>query len=208
MEHPNRCICDGPTPEVLRLIANARRLTHAYAQTDYTETELRTRILQDLLGRIGENVMIETPFHCDYGKLIFIGNDVIINMNCTFVDNEPITIGNRVLIAPNVQLYTASHPVHPAERIIPDYKTRGTAWFRTYHEPITIQDGVWIGGGAIVLPGVTIGENSVIGAGSVVTHNIPANCLAVGNPCRPIHFFTPSNTHSLGSLQKTPPPNS
>ena len=114
---------------------------------------------------MGENVAIDTPFHCDYGKNIFLGNDVIINMNCTFVDNKPIRIGNRVLIASNVQLYTSSHPVLPQERLVPDFRERRTTFFRTFARPIEIKDNVWIGGGCIILPGVTIGENSVIGAG-------------------------------------------
>ncbi len=90
---------------------------------------------------------------------------MIINMNCTFVDNKPIRIGNRVLIASNVQLYTSSHPVLPQERLVPDFRERRTTFFRTFARPIEIKDNVWIGGGCIILPGVTIGENSVIGAG-------------------------------------------
>ena len=111
---------------------------------------------------------------------------MIINMNCTFVDNAEIRIGNRVLVASNVQLYTGSHPVSPGERLIPDWKGRKTTFFRSFARPIEIKDHVWIGGGSILLPGVTIGENSVIGAGSVVNRSIPANCVAVGNPCRVI----------------------
>ena len=134
-------------PETLELIARARELTREYSHSDYRDTEGRNAILHELLGQIGENVAIDTPFHCDHGKNIFIGNDVIINMNCTFVDDRPIRIGSRVLIASNVQIYTASHPV---------------------------------------LPGVTIGKNSVIGAGSVVTRSIPENSVAVGSPCKVI----------------------
>lgn len=172
--------------ETLELIARARELTREYYFSDYRDTERRTAILQELLGGIGENVAIDTPFHCDHGKNIFLGNDVIINMNCTFVDNAEIRIGNRVLIASNVQLYTGSHPVSPGERLIPDWKGRKTTFFRSFARPIEIKDHVWIGGGSILLPGVTIGENSVIGAGSVVNRSIPANCVAVGNPCRVI----------------------
>lgn len=172
--------------ETLELIARARELTREYYFSDYRDTERRTAILQELLGGIGENVAIDTPFHCDHGKNIFLGNDVIINMNCTFVDNAEIRIGNRVLVASNVQLYTGSHPVSPGERLIPDWKGRKTTFFRSFARPIEIKDHVWIGGGSILLPGVTIGENSVIGAGSVVNRSIPANCVAVGNPCRVI----------------------
>ena len=110
-------------------------------------------------------------------------------MNCTFVDNRPIKIGNRVLIASNVQIYTSSHPVLPQERLVPDWKERKTTWFKTYALPVEIKDNAWIGAGSILLPGVTIGENSVIGAGSVVNRSIPANCIAVGNPCKIIRYF-------------------
>ena len=175
--------------DTLKQIAQTRKLTREYYLSDYDDIEKRTAILQELLGSIGENVAIDTPFHCDYGKNIFLGNDVIINMNCTFVDNKPIRIGNRVLIASNVQIYTSSHPILPQERLVPDWRERRTTFFRTFARPIEIKDNVWIGGGCILLPGVTIGENSVIGAGSVVTSAVPGNCVAVGNPCRVIRRF-------------------
>ena len=114
---------------------------------------------------------------------------MIININCTIIDNKPIRIGARVLIASNVQIYTSSHPILPQERLVPDWRERRTTFFRTFARPIEIKDNVWIGGGCILLPGVTIGENSVIGAGSVVTSSVPGNCVAVGNPCRVIRRF-------------------
>lgn len=172
--------------ETLKLIARTRELTREYYLSDYEDTQKREAILRELLGGIGENVEIDTPFHCDHGNNIFLGNDVIIGINCTFVDNAEIRIGNRVLIASNVQFYTSSHPVLPQERLVDDWKEKGTTFFRTYARPIEIKDNAWIGGGSILLPGVTVGENSVIGAGSVVTRSIPANCVAVGNPCRVI----------------------
>ncbi len=172
--------------ETLKLIARTRELTREYYLSDYEDTQKREAILRELLGGMGENVEIDTPFHCDHGNNIFLGNDVIIGINCTFVDNAEIRIGNRVLIASNVQFYTSSHPVLPQERLVDDWKEKGTTFFRTYARPIEIKDNVWIGGGSILLPGVTVGENSVIGAGSVVTRSIPANCVAVGNPCRVI----------------------
>ena len=175
--------------DTLKQIARTRELTRKYYFSDYRDTEKRTSILRELLGGIGENVAIDTPFHCDYGKNIFLGNDVIVNMNCTFVDNKTIRIGDRVLIASNVQIYTSSHPVLPQERFVPDWRERQTTFFRTYARPIEIESNVWIGGGCILLPGVTIGKNSVIGAGSVVTRPIPPNCVAVGNPCRVIRYF-------------------
>ena len=128
--------------ETLELIARVRELTREYYFSDYRDTERRTAILQELLGGIGENVAIDTPFHCDHGKNIFLGNDVIINMNCTFVDNAEIRIGNRVLVASNVQLYTGSHPVSPGERLIPDWKGRKTTFFRSFARPIEIKDHV------------------------------------------------------------------
>lgn len=175
--------------DTLKLIARTRELTREYYFSDYEDTEKRTAILKELLGGMGANVEIDTPFHCDHGNNIFLGNDVIIGINCTFVDNAEIRIGNRVLIASNVQFYTSSHPVLPQERLVPDWKEKGTTFFRTYARPIEIKDNVWIGGGSIILAGVTIGENSVIGAGSVVTRSIPANSVAVGNPCRVIRTF-------------------
>lgn len=175
--------------DTLKQIARTRELTREYYFSDYGDIEKRTSILRELLGGIGENVVIDTPFHCDYGKNIFLGNDVIINMNCTFVDNKTIRIGDRVLIASNVQMYTSSHPVLPKERLVPDWRERKTTFFRTYARPIEIENNVWIGGGCILLPGVTIGENSVIGAGSVVTRPVPPNCVAVGNPCKVIRYF-------------------
>lgn len=175
--------------DTLEQIARTRELTREYYFSDYRESEKRYALLRQLLGGIGENVAIDTPFHCDYGKNIFLGNNVIINRNCTFVDNQPIRIGDNVLIASNVQLYTSSHPVLPEERLVPDWKERQTTFFRTYARPIEIKNNVWIGGGCILLAGVTIGENSVIGAGSVVNRSIPPNCVAAGNPCKVIRYF-------------------
>ena len=119
------------------------------------------------------------------GSIFFIGDRVIINMNCTFVDNNRIDIGSDVLIAPNVQIYTATHSINVDERMVRDW-SEGEEICRTYALPVRIEDGVWIGGGTVILPGVTVGRNSVVGAGSVVTRDIPADCVAVGNPCRVI----------------------
>lgn len=189
MYYEARDFMETADKETLQLISNARKLTREYYFTDYSDTKEKNRILKELLGGIGKNVLIDVPFHCDHGKNIFLGDDIIVNMNCTFVDNAPIRIGNRVLIAPNVQFYTSSHPVLPQERFISDWEETAATFFRTYARPIEIQDNVWIGGGCIILAGVTIGENSVIGAGSVVTRSIPANCVAVGNPCKVIRHF-------------------
>ena len=173
---------DHPDAAARTVIAQARELTRAYNTAAPGDAAARRRILEALLGGLGEDVAIDTPFFCDYGKNIFLGSHIIININCAFIDTARITVGDHVLIASNVQIYTATHAPEAADRIFPGE----TPWFRTYTAPVTIEDGVWIGGGAILLPGVTIGRNSVIGAGSVVTRSIPDGCVAVGNPCRPI----------------------
>ena len=170
-------------------IAKARRLTREYYFADYEDAERREAILRELFGGMGENVVLDAPIHCDHGDKIFLGNDVIIGMNCTFVDNQEIRIGDRVMIASNVQIYTAAHPVLPKERLVSDWKERKTTFFRTYARPVEIKDNVWIGGGCIILPGVVIGENSGVGAGRVVNRDVPANCVAAGNPCRVIRYL-------------------
>ena len=169
--------------DTLKQIARTRELTREYYFSDYGDIEKRTSILRELLGGIGENVLIDTPFHCDYGKNIFLGNDVIINMNCTFLDDNQIIIGNHALIAPNVQIYTAFHPTHYLDRFGDSVDTQFN-FCKTMTAPVIIGDNVWIGGGAIIMPGVTIGDNVVIGAGSVVTKDIPSNVIAYGNPCQ------------------------
>ena len=179
---------DTESQELFNLNVQARRLTKKYSLLDYDNFEAKNAVLKELFGAIGNNVAIDENFFCDFGKNIFIGDDVIINSGCTFIDNEKILIGNKVLIAPNVQIYTAYHPLLPEERL-KDKKPGSTCYFNTCADPVKIKDGVWIGGGSIILPGVTIGENSVIGAGSVVNKSIPDNCVAVGNPCRVIKYF-------------------
>ena len=164
-----------------------RELLTKYNSLSYTQKADKRELLKCLFGNIGSNVSVGSPFICDYGCNIFIGNNVSVNMNCTFVDCNKITIGNNVLIASNVQIYTATHPVELNERLTPDWKPESGEYFcRTYALPVTIGDGCWIGGGVILLPGIHIGNGSVIGAGSVVTKSIPENCVAVGNPCRVI----------------------
>lgn len=171
----------------LKFKAKARRLLAEYNRLAYEEKEKKHAVLQEMLGGIGANVSIGLPFLCDYGCNIYIGDNVSINMNCTFVDCNRITIGNNVLISSNVQIYTSTHPVELSERLTPDWKPETGEYFcRTYARPVTIGNGCWLGGGVIVLPGVSIGDGAVIGAGSVVTRDIPANVTAAGNPCRVI----------------------
>jgi maltose O-acetyltransferase len=134
----------------------------------------RTAALRQLLGAFGDGSDIRSPFFCDYGFNISIGARVFVNFNCVFLDVASITIGDRVLIGPAVQLLSADHPVDPGVRVGGLENGR----------PIVIEDDAWLGGGAIVCPGVTLGRGSVIGAGSVVTRDVPAGVLAVGSPCR------------------------
>lgn len=163
--------------------------THAlmikYNSLPYDQKAERDEVLKEMLGSIGTKVSVATTFICDYGCNIHIGNNVTVNANCTFVDCNKITIGSNVLIAPNVQIYTATHPIELSQRLLPVQTQEGTEYQRrTYALPVTIEEGCWIGGGVIILPGVTIGYGSVVGAGSVVAKDIPANSLAVGNPCK------------------------
>ena len=165
----------------------ARNKLAEYNLLPYEQKEAKREVLGALFGAIGKNISVGSPFICDYGCNIFLGDNVSINMNCTFVDCNTITIGSNVLIASNVQIYTATHPVELEKRLTKDWEEASGEYFcRTYALPITIGDGCWIGGGVIILPGVHIGNGSVIGAGSVVTRDIPENCVAVGNPCRVI----------------------
>lgn len=162
----------------------AKNLVREYNNTLSEDVETKNKILKQLLGNIDENVWITPPFYVDYGNNIYIGNNTEINMNCIFLDDNKIIIGKNGLIAPNVQIYTAFHPTNSIDRFgLP--KEDGTFEFcKTQTKPVIIGDDVWIGGGVIILPGVKIGNNVVIGAGSVVTKDIPDNKIAYGNPCR------------------------
>lgn len=171
----------------MELKANSRKLLSQYNSFPYSDKTAKYNLLKELFGSMGSNVSVGNPFICDYGCNIHIGKNVSINMNCTFVDCNTITIGNNVLIASNVQIYTAAHPIELVDRLTPNWESGSSQYFcQTFALSVTIEDGCWIGGGVIIVPGVTIGKGSVIGAGSVVTKNIPANSLAVGNPCRVI----------------------
>lgn len=169
----------------LELKNNARNLLKQYNSFSYNQKAEKREVLEQLFGGIGTNVSVGLPFICDYGKNIYIGSNVSVNMNCTFVDCNRIDIGDNVLIASNVQIYTATHPVELSERLTPNWNPESGEYFcRTYALPVKIGNGCWIGGGVVILPGVSIGDGAVIGAGSVVTKDIPVNCVAVGNPCR------------------------
>lgn len=184
---------DCHDPVFLNFKARAAKLLKEYHALAYEQKPEKNSILKQLFGAVGTNVSVGTPFVCDYGRNIYIGSNVSVNMNCTFIDCNKITIGDHVLIAPNVQLYTATHPVSLSERLTPNWNPETGEYFcRTYALPIKIGNGCWLGGGVVVLPGVTIGDGTVIGAGSVVTKDIPPNVLAVGNPCRVIRSLNHS----------------
>jgi maltose O-acetyltransferase len=155
---------------------NARRLTRLYNGTTEDEAERRREILVELLGRVGERCEIEPPFRCDYGSLIRLGDNFYANFGCVILDCNFVSIGRDVKFGPGVHIYAATHPVSP--------ETRASG--RELGVPVTIEDGVWVGGGSIILPGVTIGEGSTIAAGSVVSKPIPPRVVAAGVPCRVI----------------------
>ncbi len=136
----------------------------------------RNELFRKIFGKINGQFIIESPFHCDYGYNIELGENFYMNVNCVILDEAKVRFGDNVFIAPNCAFYTAGHPLDMEQR------NKGLE----YAKPITVGNNVWIGGNGVVLPGVTIGDNCVIGAGSVVVKDIPANTLAVGNPCKVI----------------------
>lgn len=140
------------------------------------QAEQREKILSSLFPHAGASLWIQPPFYCDYGYNILLGERVFFNFNCVVLDVMQVTIGSRTLFGPNVQIYTATHPMNAAER----------ASGLEYAKPITIGEDVWVGGSAVICPGVTIGNRTVIGAGSVVTKDIPPDVFAAGNPCKVI----------------------
>lgn len=173
-------------PKMLELCAKARKLSRRYNTEDLSDQERRA-LLEKLVGKLGSNVAIDTPFYIDHGAHTTIGDNVIIGMNCTFIDNNSISIGNQVMIASGVQLCTATHPLKSKDRIIANWSTSMQRnWYHTSAKPIRIGDGVWIGANVTVLPGVTIGDHSTIAAGSVVNKDIPPHTLAMGVPCKPV----------------------
>ncbi|MFX0556699.1 sugar O-acetyltransferase [Maribacter sp. CXY002] len=172
---------DSRDSELIKMYHKARKLLKKYNNIDSELVVQREQILAELLEFKGNGVWIESPFFCDYGENISIGENTFVNTNCMFLDNNKITIGKNGLIAPYVQIYTASHPLKASERIIG--KGIGSRYL-TSTKPVNIGDNVWIGGNSVIFPGVTIGHNVTIGAGSVVTKSLPDNVLAFGNPCK------------------------
>ena len=160
---------DCGDPELLEQWHKAKDLMRDYNHTDSANLQEKERILNELLGGRGTNLWITAPFYVDYGNNIYFGNNCEVNMNCTFLDDNEIRIGNNALIAPNVQIYTAFHPTNASDRFGESKEDGSFEFCKTQTAPVVIGDNVWIGGGAILMPGVTIGDNVVIGAGSVVT---------------------------------------
>ena len=158
----------------------ARLLIKELNDSKEDQAEERSRVLNGLIPNAGEGLWLQPPFYCDYGYNIKVGDKVFFNFNCVVLDVAQVTIGSRTLFGPNVQIYTATHPMNHKER----------ASGLEFAKPITIGNDVWVGGSAVICPGVNIGDRSVIGAGSVVTKNIPADVFAAGNPCRVIRSLT------------------
>lgn len=171
-------------PELARMHQRAQDLLHAYNATTVHEGERRRELLADLFGQVGEGVEVRPPLQLDYGSQMRLGARVFINCGLVALDVADIAIGDDVQIGPNVQLLTATHPVAP--------QARRDKWESA--ERIELADNVWLSGGVIVCPGVSIGENTVVGAGSVVVKNLPANAVAVGNPARVIRRIDPRMT--------------
>ena len=170
----DRIYHDMKNPQMDRESQRARALCQRYNQIPAKDRTVKEALLRELLGEMGKDTVIHQPFLCDLGYQIRLGNNVFINYQCVFLDIAPITIGDDTLIGPNVGIYTATHPTDPAQRLA------GKCW----SEPITIGRNVWIGGSAVILPGVTIGDGAVVAAGAVVTKDIPENAIAAGNPAK------------------------
>ncbi|UJR14086.1 hypothetical protein I4U23_001082 [Adineta vaga] len=169
------------TPELLNERAICKDFIYEYNSTRPSEEKKRNEMLQKIFGKFGTNSVIERPFQCDYGYNIYWGENSFANYNLVILDICPVYVGDFVLIGPDVKFYGATHPTDPQQRLSAV----------EYGKSIRIGNNVWIGGGAIIVAGVTIGDNSVIGAGSVVVKDIPANVVAVGNPCKVVKELQP-----------------
>src|SRR5215218_10283468 len=166
-------------PELVADRERARDLCQDLNATRERELTKRREILRSLFAAGGDNVSIQPPFFCDYGSNIYLGNNCYFNFNCIILDVCPVHIGDHSMFGPGVHIYTATHPM--------DHELRRT---REFAKPVVIGADVWVGGGAIICPGVTIGSRSVIGAGSIVTRDMPEDVFAAGNPCRVIRTLT------------------
>ena len=181
-------------PQLLEELVVVKEIIRNYNQLRPSEKQKGKEILKGLLGHIADDeILIVQPFYCDYGKQISVGKRFFANFNFTVLDEAPVTIGDDCFIGPNVSIYTACHSTDPIER-----NSR-----KEWAEPVSIGNNVWIGGSVTILPGVKIGDNVTIGAGSVVTKDIPSNCIAVGNPCKVVKSIASSSTvlHTTSALQ-------
>lgn len=174
--------------ELLAERQRAKEIVFRYNSLQPSMIEERNELLKSLFGSVKGNFFIEPPFRCDYGCNIEIGENFYANYNLVILDCAKVTIGDNVLIGPNVGIYTAGHPLH--------FELRNEEW--EFACPITIEDNVWIGGNVVLNPGVTVGRNSVVGSGSVVTKDIPANVVVAGNPCRVIREITDADKRRHG----------
>lgn len=163
-------------PELVAERARCRRLTRRLNGWDYDDVSVYRAIMADLMPNAHETVWIEPPFYCDYGYNLYLEGGVFMNFNCVILDVMPVRIGAGTMFGPNVQVYTATHPIDAAER------AKGPE----YAKPIRIGRDCWIGGSAVISPGVTIGDRVIVGAGSVVTRDVPDDTIVVGNPARPL----------------------
>ncbi len=167
---------DPIDPELAGKRIFARQIINQFRAIPYENWNEKRELYTDFFGKVGMELFIEQPFTCDYGFNIFWGDHVYVNFDCIFLDSAPIHIGDRVMIAPSVKLFTATHPL--------DHTRRNSGL--EFAKPIIIEDDVWLGGGVIVNPGIRIGARAVIGSGSVVTRDVPAGVMAAGNPARVI----------------------
>lgn len=168
------------TPRIGEALLRAEELCFRLNQLPPSRREEREAIIRQLFGRVGRNITLHSPFHCDFGEQITVGDHFVGNFNLTILDEAPVTIGSHVYIGPNVGIYTVHHA------LLAEQRNEGIMQSR----PVEIHDNVWIGGNVVILRGVTIGEGAVIGAGSVVTHDIPPRVIAAGNPCRVLRPLT------------------
>ncbi len=173
---PYKAWMDGLPEESMENAVRVYKFNNCHPE----DTVCAERLIRSILGSTGKNITVRAPFHCDYGKNIEVGDNFYANFNTVILDVGKVKIGNNVLLAPNVSIYTAGHPIHP------DSRNSGYE----YGIAVTIGDNVWIGGNSVINPGVTIGNNCVIGSGSVVVNDIPENSIAVGNPAKVIRQIT------------------
>jgi maltose O-acetyltransferase len=180
-------------PEIQRDAARAQELMERYNATRHAERELRDRLLRELLGEVGEGVVVRPPVWVDYGSNVSIGEETFVNYDCVLLDVASIRIGAACQLATRVQLLTATHPIDPEPRRL--------GWESA--QPITIGDNVWLGGGAIVCPGVAIGDDTVVGAGAVVTRDLPAGVVAMGVPARVVREIGPEDAVRVPGVEAT-----